>query len=59
MKKQYKSSILKNRKIEKKKRNFFFLWCSSKRLRSLLSYFQILRQKSKKALWGNQVTNDA
>ena len=33
MKKQYKSSIIKNHKITKK------IWCSLKRLRSLLSYF--------------------
>ena len=36
MKKQYKSSITKNHKIEKKKK---FLWCSLKMLHSLLSYF--------------------
>ena len=36
MKKKYKSSIIKNRKIKKKN---FFGWCSLKRLRNLLCYF--------------------
>ena len=48
MKKQYKSSIIKNYKITKD----FFLWGSSK-------LFLNLSQKSKKALWEYQVTNDA
>ena len=40
MKKQYKSSITKNHKIEKKKKKKKKkLWCSIKRLRSLSSYF--------------------
>ena len=38
MKKQYKSSRIKNHEIAKKKKNFFLLG-SLKRLRSLLSYF--------------------
>ena len=48
--------IFKNHKITKKKKK---KWCSLKRLGSLLSYFKILRQKSKKVLWEYQVTNDA
>ena len=36
MKKQYKSSISKDKKI---KRNYFFGWRALKRLRSLLIYF--------------------
>ena len=55
MKKQYRSSIIKNHKIKK---TFYFRWCSLKRLRSLLSYFQILHQLSNEAFWENQVTDD-
>ena len=38
-KKQYKSPITKSHKIKK---NVFFLWCSLKWLRSLLSFFFFL-----------------
>ena len=47
MRKHYKLSKIKN----KKNYFFFFYGGSLNRLRSLLSYFQIWRQKSKTALW--------
>ena len=53
MRKQYKSSIIKNHKITTK--NFF----DGVPLNSLLSYFQISHHKYKKALWEYPVTNDA
>ena len=56
MKKQYKSSITKNHKIKQK---IFFGCCSLERLRSLLTYFLICARNKKKALWENQMTNDA
>ena len=51
MKKQYKSSLIKNHKITHK--SFFFKWCSLRRLRSFLSYFRFFarNKKKKKTLW--------
>ena len=49
MEKEYKSSITKSYEIKK---CIYFLWCSPK------SYFSILYQKSKEAMWEDQVTND-
>ena len=55
MKKQYKSSRVKNHKITKK---FFLRWGSLKRLRSLLSFLD-LAPEIKKVLWEYPVTNEA
>ena len=55
MKKQYKSSIIKNHKITKK--NFF--GCSLNRLRSPFIIFRFCARNQKRHSGEYQVTNDA